>query len=106
MVSKVLLLVCLGLLAVISLASEMEREERVAKAFLGFLRRDQQQDLDKKKCFGGCDWYCSGEVACPYARGDCDSDEECVGALRCGEENCLAMTQDTYNYDEEDDCCF
>jgi len=49
-------------------------------------------------CNGG-DECCDG-ITCGLGEGDCDSHEDCVGHLRCGDDNC-----DGPGFDSTDDCC-
>jgi len=50
-------------------------------------------------CNGG-DECCDG-ITCGLGEGDCDSHENCVGHLRCGNDNC-----DGPGFDSTDDCCW
>ena len=48
---------------------------------------------------------------CKKGDGDCDSDAQCRGSLKCGDDNCEAMHKwDDYDkwvlYDSTDDCCY
>ena len=44
---------------------------------------------------------CSEENPCSEGQGDCDSDSECLGDLRCGTNNCGAAFES-----DQADCCF
>ena len=46
---------------------------------------------------------CSPETPCYLDQGDCDSDFDCYGALRCGVNNCLKEAPSPWNW--WDDCC-
>ena len=52
-----------------------------------------------------CDWTtatwecCTAVYPCELGEGDCDSNDECIGHLKCGTDNC----GDTYASDA--DCC-
>ena len=56
--------------------------------------------------FTGCDWSvsdyscCSSSHPCGIFEGDCDSDDECVGQLLCGKDNCH------YPFPSNADCCY
>lgn len=50
-------------------------------------------------CDGGDE--CCDNVTCGLKEGDCDSHEDCVGHLRCGNDNC-----DGPGFDSTDDCCY
>merc|ERR1719228_1668992 len=45
---------------------------------------------------------CSVETPCRDGEGDCDSDEECLGSLVCGVNNCNTFG---HFYHQRDDCC-
>ena len=49
----------------------------------------------------GDDECCSVDNQCDWGEGDCDDDDHCFGALRCGEDNCGGSDV----FDESDDCC-
>ena len=59
--------------------------------------------------FTGCDgegnyWSCcSSSNPCGVAEGDCDYDDDCLGHLLCGTDNCLSPFSSTADccYDEE-----
>ena len=59
--------------------------------------------------FSGCDWMqnaedifscCSIDKPCGIYEGDCDDDDECLGTLECGEDNCLE------GFESHTDCCY
>ena len=41
------------------------------------------------------------KIACSAGAGDCDSDSDCFGDLRCGSNNCQGQ-----GFDDSDDCCY
>jgi hypothetical protein len=45
---------------------------------------------------------CSTEEPCGLGEGDCDVDEECIGNLVCGTNNCR---QDGSGFTRQADCC-
>ena len=51
-------------------------------------------------CTGG-DSCCSPTNPCSEGAGDCDSDSDCFGDLRCGSNNCQGE-----GFEESDDCCY
>jgi len=53
----------------------------------------------RAECNGG-DSCCDG-IECGVGEGDCDSDTNCKGRLKCGINNCVGES-----FDETDDCCF
>jgi len=58
------------------------------------------QDCCSDKCYGGSS-CCSEEYPCGLGEGDCDSNSECRGDLRCGTNNCANGT----TFADGDDCC-
>ena len=48
----------------------------------------------------GC---CTKHEPCEVNEGDCDSDEDCMGDLLCGQANCDA---DKFGYKSKTDCCY
>ena len=56
--------------------------------------------------YSGCDWTvetwscCSSSKPCWLFEGDCDNDDECLGVLKCGKDNCLSPFSLTA------DCCY
>ena len=60
--------------------------------------------------FTGCDWSgdthestwecCSTSEPCALFEGDCELDDECIGHLLCGSNNCLGFFPSTA------DCCY
>ena len=58
--------------------------------------------------FSGCDWTvgsgyyqcCSDSNKCGVAEGNCKKDDDCLGNLLCGEQNCFDPFPDDYN------CCY
>jgi len=53
---------------------------------------------------GSSDWssYCSNNNPCTLGQGDCDSDDECLGTLVCGTNNCKDFHETAANHT---DCC-
>merc|ERR1711970_1695775 len=58
--------------------------------------------LPEGACKGG-DSCCSVGSPCQAGEGDCDSDDQCVGDLQCGENNCDRKGYSSF--DAGDDCC-
>jgi len=52
-------------------------------------------------CSGG-DSCCSKNFPCDIGEGDCDSDSDCAGDLKCGNDNCNKLS---IGFDSTDDCC-
>jgi len=50
-----------------------------------------------RRCGGKDDGCCTKENPCNAGDGDCDNDEDCVGSLVCGKDNCP--------WGDQDDCC-
>jgi len=106
-----LLLLCLGVLAVTGFAKELGlEEESIAKAFLRSLQR---MVLNKRQKGPGDDSFCGPTVneQCEIGQGDCDSGwwvpgYQCRYGLECGENNCLEMNPGNGRYESDDDCCF
>ena len=58
--------------------------------------------LDYQNSFSACAsfWTCCSDTnPCKINEGDCDSDNHCIGNLRCGVGNCGSM------YPSNSDCC-
>ena len=57
----------------------------------------------QKICILNNDLYtgecCTAENQCDVSEGDCDEDDDCLGDLVCGTDNCLPEFPDTH------DCC-
>jgi len=53
-----------------------------------------------KGCQGGAD-CCSAELPCGFGEGDCNSDRECEGSLKCGTKNCQGAF-----FTADDNCCW
>ena len=51
-------------------------------------------------CNGGND-CCTESNQCDAGEGDCDKDEDCVGSLTCGTNNCPKGS----TFSRNDDCC-
>ena len=48
-------------------------------------------------------WSCCTDSAkCNENEGDCDSDDQCIDGLICGEDNCISVNS---NFDPAADCC-
>ncbi len=56
-----------------------------------------------KPCLGG-DNCCTFETKCLEGEGDCDSDADCHGDLKCGSNNCGGGPSTPF--DNNDDCCY
>ena len=54
------------------------------------------------RCNGENHNCCTKWNPCQEYEGDCDSDDQCIGDLRCGENNCPLHGRD---WDDDDDCC-
>ena len=48
-------------------------------------------------CNGQDDGCCTEDTPCIEGEGDCDSNDECLGSLICGDDNCP--------WGDRDDCC-
>ena len=57
---------------------------------------------DHYRCDGIEDGCCTVSTPCGKGDGDCDFDEDCLGNLKCGNDNC---EQETGSFDLGDDCC-
>ena len=57
------------------------------------------------RCLGIWNNCCTEDMPCPEGDGDCDSDDQCVGELRCGQNNCAAEGHLKANFTEKSDCC-
>ena len=44
--------------------------------------------------------YCTLQSPCPLNQGDCDNDQDCLGDLTCGIQNC-----EDQRFPENADCC-
>merc|ERR1711939_214497 len=53
-------------------------------------------------CDGG-DTCCTYDFPCGDGEGDCDTDDDCIGDLRCGTDNC---DRGRFPFDSTDDCCY
>ena len=49
------------------------------------------------------DLFCSPDAPCSFSQGDCDSDDECAGSLKCGSDNCNQPQHNSWRFDA--DCC-
>ena len=56
-------------------------------------------------CEGG-DECCTTTNKCGVGEGDCDSDTECYGSLKCGTDNCVGMWGSIVGFAASSDCCF
>ena len=54
------------------------------------------------------DWSCCAHDApCYEGGGDCDRDSDCIGSLKCGNNNCRnEFSSDGSNWSSAADCCF
>jgi len=59
------------------------------------------QACHKARCRGIDNGCCTASNPCEEADGDCDTDEQCVGSLVCGTDNCGGKPP----FDSTDDCC-
>ena len=50
--------------------------------------------------FGNTTRRCTKDNPCGEGEGDCNLDEDCIGTLRCGTDNCSGL-----EYENTDDCC-
>jgi len=58
-----------------------------------------------KSCDGLSSYYtdcCSASNQCGLGEGDCDSDNDCKGSLKCGANNCLKGRK----FNKYSDCCY
>jgi len=60
-----------------------------------------------------CDWSgskkwscCSASNQCGAGEGDCDEDEDCAGALKCGSNNCFTDDGPGALFSSAADCCY
>jgi len=67
-----------------------------ADSFLEHCDPETNCMLGNDRMSGSC---CTAEFPCLEGEGDCDSDNDCSGALVCGRNNCGSPFQDTH------DCC-
>ena len=59
--------------------------------------------IDKAKCDANKeDSCCTADKPCGVGEGDCDSDDDCSGDLKCGTDNCGAGFD---NLEKGSDCC-
>ena len=54
------------------------------------------------------DWSCCAhDDPCHEGGGDCDRDSDCIGSLKCGNNNCRnEFSSDGSNWSSAADCCF
>ena len=69
--------------------------------YLFYLGYDIKNDNGRWKQFDST--RCSPETPCFLDEGDCDSDHDCYGVLRCGVNNCIKNEKNSWNW--WDDCC-
>ena len=49
------------------------------------------------------DWdCCTSQSPCGIGKGDCDTDSDCSGTLKCGSNNCIKSGN---HWDSSADCC-
>ena len=49
------------------------------------------------------DWdCCTPQSPCGVGKGDCDTDSDCSGALKCGNNNCIESEK---HWHDKADCC-
>lgn len=66
---------------------------------------DSDDCCDYPPCIGG-DSCCTSSNPCGKGEGDCDYDNDCIGSLACGTDNCQLMNPDFADkFDPTDDCC-
>ena len=53
------------------------------------------------RCLGVWNSCCTEDNPCIEGDGDCDTDEQCTGELRCGQNNCVVNA----NFTDLSDCC-
>ena len=53
--------------------------------------------MEGKRCTGEDNGCCTEDEPCDVGEGDCDSDDECMDGLTCGNDNCP--------WGDGDDCC-
>ena len=65
--------------------------------------RRQDHNFSFVVCTGG-DECCTSSNLCDIDEGDCDSDDNCILGLKCGDNNCPTKTG--LKWDLNDDCCY
>merc|ERR1719430_1806463 len=78
----------------------------IALAILGAQQSSAQMavmNMTEGACKGD-DQCCSTENQCGAGEGDCDSDDQCLGDLTCGKDNCDREAFPD-SFDDTDDCC-
>ena len=66
--------------------------------------RTCSEELEGMKCLGTWARCCTEDNPCTEGDGDCDTDDQCIGQLRCGENNCGLNGTIGY-FEAESDCC-
>ena len=57
------------------------------------------------RCLGVWNNCCTEGNPCQEGDGDCDTDKQCIGELRCGQNNCAVNGEHKANFTEKSDCC-
>ena len=57
------------------------------------------------RCLGTWSYCCTANEPCDIGDGDCDSDDQCIGNLRCGQNNCAGNGTLKANFTSMSDCC-
>ena len=56
------------------------------------------------RCLGTWSYCCTANEPCDIGDGDCDSDDQCIGNLRCGQNNCAGNGTLKANFTSMSDC--
>ena len=56
-------------------------------------------------CAGG-DSCCTSGRKCYEGEGDCDTDDDCMPGLRCGQDKNYCRVNTGHSWDTGDDCCY
>ena len=56
------------------------------------------------RCSGEDSGCCTPKKPCDVGNGNCDSDNDCIGNLKCGIDNCNYTKFPSFGKD--DDCCY
>ena len=66
--------------------------------------RTCSEELEGMRCLGTWARCCTEYNPCNEGDGDCDTDDQCYGQLRCGENNCGLYETNGY-FEAHSDCC-